>query len=148
MAVYTYDSPFVVVVHTDSYTGNFEREFCAYVTGVVGDCGKGQNLANEYREDEGKDYYDFWDSLDQVPDDNGCCRPVSLDTNSFEGNSLLIFFQSDPTVPGEGCGPETEFNIIQRRAPLYFQEHRPSVKLLGIEAFKNEVKRVQTKIAP
>lgn len=148
MAVYTYDSPFLMVVHTDSYTGNFEREFCAYVTGVIGECCKGQALANEYREDEGEDYYDFWDSLDQPADDSGCQRPVSIYMDGTTScNSLVIFFHDDPTMREGGDIRELEIDIIKRRAPQYFAEHRPSVKLLGIEVFKNEVQRVQTKIA-
>jgi hypothetical protein len=139
MAVYSPDSKFLLVVHTNDYTGNFEREFCAYVTGVVGECGKGQNLANEYREDEGEDYHDFWDSLDQVADDNGCRRPVSIYMSINDCKSLVIFFQEDPT--------DVELEIITRRAPLFFTEHWSKGKVLGIELFKNEVVRKTTLIA-
>lgn len=36
------------IIDTDSYSGNFERELCAYVTGHIGDCGTGDTEAEEY----------------------------------------------------------------------------------------------------
>ena len=29
---------YLFVIDTDSYSGNFEREMCAYCTGQIGDC--------------------------------------------------------------------------------------------------------------
>jgi len=55
------------VIDTNMYSGNFERELCAYITGVVGDCEVGTNKI-EFNEIDG---------VMQVADDHGCERPVA-----------------------------------------------------------------------
>jgi hypothetical protein len=37
------------VVDTDTYAGNFEREMCAYITGQVGECEVGEEIAKAAR---------------------------------------------------------------------------------------------------
>ena len=66
---------FVLVVDTDSYAGNFERELCAYCTGQLGDCGVGEEWAELYKNEES---YDFEDIVVSAPDEHGCYRPVKL----------------------------------------------------------------------
>lgn len=36
------------IIDTDSYSGNFEREMCAYITGHIGDCLVGFEEAEDY----------------------------------------------------------------------------------------------------
>lgn len=55
---------YLFVIDTDRYAGNFERERCAYVTGQIGDCGVGKENAEIARQ--------------EVPDEHGCARPVSI----------------------------------------------------------------------
>lgn len=100
------DVSHVVVIHTDSYAGNFERRLCAYATGGIGDCEVGE----EYREmfnDEMADCQFFHngemvdftsiadDYLEHVSDD-GCYRPVRIcratDDPKAPSNSVMIFF--------------------------------------------------------
>ena len=38
---------FAVLIKTDSYAGNFEREMCAHVTGHVGECEVGEEFVDE-----------------------------------------------------------------------------------------------------
>lgn len=69
----------IFVVHTDSYSGNFERQLCAYVTGIVGDCDVGSGLADEFLEELGEDNFDIFEALiEQTADENGVCRPCSI----------------------------------------------------------------------
>ena len=40
-----------LIVDTENYAGNFERELVAYATGCYGDCGVGDGEAEDARED-------------------------------------------------------------------------------------------------
>ena len=66
------------VIDTDSYAGNFEREMCAYLTGVVGDCDVGKEFAGLYSKDTGEEEYRFLEYLGRRYDDHGCARPCSI----------------------------------------------------------------------
>lgn len=145
MAVHDFDSPFAIIVSTNDYTGNFEREFCAYVTGAYGECGVGDELAKVFHEEEGEENY-LSDITDQVMDDRGCSRPVSIFDDGDHYNSLIIFLNGEPD-------PE-EWDLIVRRAKQ-FCEKRPDwrsyngsaivpIQLKGIRLIKNEVVRSQT----
>lgn len=45
------DTSYTFVIDTDKYSGNFCREMCAYITGVVGDCGVGQSEQSKFFEE-------------------------------------------------------------------------------------------------
>lgn len=69
----------IFVIDTDTYAGNFERQLCAYITGVIGECEQGDREAEEFR----KEHPDLVEQMEyelirQVPDDHGCRRPVSI----------------------------------------------------------------------
>lgn len=68
----------ILVIDTDKYAGNFERELCAFVTGVLGDCGVGEDFAYMYFEETGEEDSRFLEMVDQRPDEHGCCRPCSI----------------------------------------------------------------------
>lgn len=73
--------PFVFVIDTDKYAGNFEREMCAFVTGHIGECGIGQEsqkLFFKKFEIEDSEQGPFFEKVLDVPDDHGCHRPVSI----------------------------------------------------------------------
>jgi len=90
---------FGFVVETDSYTGNFEREMCAYMTGRVGEC----EVGNEFVEEHIKNKFN---NVVDIPDDNGCYRPVSVLSGDEQfnvnienaSNALVIYFSSKPTT--------------------------------------------------
>jgi len=62
-----------VIVDTNKYAGNFEREMCAYATGQVGECGVGSEEV-----DENMPHAKWWDDHVIDQDDEGCYRPVAL----------------------------------------------------------------------
>ena len=62
---------YVFVVDTDSYSGNFEREMTAHLTGHVGECEVGADLVDENIER-------IFSNITQVSDDNGCWRPCEI----------------------------------------------------------------------
>jgi hypothetical protein len=64
------------VIDTDTYSGNFERQLCAYITGCVGECGAGKDIADFVKKQPGiKDIQRF--TMDE-PDKSGCYRPVKI----------------------------------------------------------------------
>lgn len=78
------------VVDTDSYTGNFEREMCAYMTGAVSGC-KGEKCASSYIKKHKKQA-----NVRFVPDDDGSFRPVNIfDRGNSKYESFIIFFGSE-----------------------------------------------------
>ncbi len=42
-------NPYLFVIDTDTYAGNFEREMCAYVTGQIGECEVSRLMENAGR---------------------------------------------------------------------------------------------------
>ena len=69
----------IFVVHTDSYSGNFERDLCAYITGQIGECGVGDDMARDFIEDEGDETAElFGEIVNQVQDENGIWRPCEI----------------------------------------------------------------------
>lgn len=80
--------PIMMVIHTNLYAGNFEREMCAYVTGSIGECGVGDEMLEVVldelmetglTEEQAQEQIDEWAELtSQQPDENGCERPCSI----------------------------------------------------------------------
>lgn len=74
--------PLAFVIDTDTYAGNFERHLVAYMTGCVGECGVGQECAEQYH----REVADVQAGVDEdlvmhVADENGCHRPASIYSN-------------------------------------------------------------------
>jgi hypothetical protein len=70
---------YMFVVDTDIYSGNFEREMCAYMTGMVGQCEVGEELAEVAKEELGPEKVEFFESeVCQMYDENGVSRPVTI----------------------------------------------------------------------
>ena len=82
----------IFIVETEDYSGNFERDMVAYMTGHVGQCGVGSKLADLARsewaavfeddEDEDRDYEDD-EAIFGLPvplqfDGEGCSRPATI----------------------------------------------------------------------
>lgn len=86
----------IFIVDTEQYAGNFERDMCAFMTGMIGECGVGVEEARLFYEqrglvEEGFDwkgvnlqcsYEDFKnpfsDFITTRGDEHGCQRPTSL----------------------------------------------------------------------
>jgi hypothetical protein len=72
--------PYILVVDTNTYTGNFEREMTAYVTGIVGECGKGAAEADAFEDEVFDKHLAFTvaELIMQVPDEHCRERPCSV----------------------------------------------------------------------
>jgi len=82
-----------IVIKTNQYAGNFERELCAHLTGIIGECEVGEEYVDEAITEI------FEESVAQMADDNGCRRPVSLGSQNegASGQDVVIYFDYEPT---------------------------------------------------
>lgn len=86
--------PFVFVIDTDSYSGNFEREMCAYITGQIGECEVGKEQAQVSKKELLKDHHQWFESYVAQVSDNGCYRPCDV----WDTQGVAIFFSEKPTA--------------------------------------------------
>ncbi len=138
---------FGFIVKTDAYTGNFEREMCAYMTGQIGECEVGKS----YVDQEEKPSLDkLFHNILFLPDEHGCCRPVSMLAGDLYFNlkipheeqidSLVIYFNDEPTAE--------QIEVLKKKAyefPQVWEENRQVyvkhsrlVKILGFIIVENE----------
>ena len=68
-------SPYVFIIDTDHYAGNFERQMCAYLTGRVGECGVGYECQEMFEQECQTSFHD--DVTDQA-DEHGVRRPCTM----------------------------------------------------------------------
>jgi len=113
---------YAIVIKTNQYAGNFERELCAYLTGIIGECEVGEEYVDETITEI------FEESVSQVADDNGCFRPVGLGSQNegASGQDVVIYFDTEPT--------KEQVQIIKERLITF--EHARWIKGLefkGIE---------------
>lgn len=149
MAVDKFEAPYGLVFNFNCYTGGFERPFCAYVVGAVGECEVGRQMRDLYEEDhpKGTEFYDLSDRTRHEPDDHGCHRPVSIyhdvEVDKASYHSVIIFFDTLPE--------EDEIQMIMARA-RDFAQNRPDwrsylgekkpLTLFGAKLISNKVTRV------
>ena len=132
----------ILLIHTDKYAGNFEREMCGYVTGMYGECGVGEEEALVFQEDmsdKGLDPDMFDDIIAQEVDDNGCHRPASIWNGKDETGykTVAIFFDEMPDAD--------QTIIIRDRAHEYGAQNKIKIKKLSI--VKRKVTVVETETA-
>lgn len=84
------------IIDTEEYSGNFEREMCAFCTGQVGECGVGQKEADVFKEECPEWIEIFDDIVGSEPDDHGCYRPVSIYTTPGFFNDGMGGHYRDP----------------------------------------------------
>lgn len=67
----------VIVIDTEQYAGNFERQLCAFITGQYGECGVGSDIAD--RALPGIQHFQWWkENIAQESDDNDVYRPALI----------------------------------------------------------------------
>lgn len=71
---------YIFIVDTDAYSGNFERELTAYITGQYGDCGVGSESADDFVEKFPVEAELFENIIAQEPDSEHpeTLRPCSI----------------------------------------------------------------------
>ena len=150
---------YLFIIDTDTYAGDFERAMCAYVTGQIGDCGVGEENAELAKQEIPEVIAQLENLIEQVPDEHGCRRPVSIFPNPRYGNdghgnyalltdenreqfrwpayySVAIFFHSIPNSELLDVMKERTRNITQKGVGLKGYE-----QIVGIEGFEFLVQR-------
>jgi len=77
---------YILVIDTDRYAGNFERQLVAFMTGEVGECGVGDEAAQRFAEDVPAPPFGP-DLIAHEPDEHGCCRPASIWVSPYYWNN-------------------------------------------------------------
>ena len=113
------ESCWIAVITTNKYAGNFEREICAYCTGVIGDCGVGEKIAEAFPYNKDK----WEDKMLQSPDEHGCYRPVSI-WGAPKYNDVAMFFYKRPS--------KSELNIIRLRAKEFAANNKLEILSFGL----------------
>jgi hypothetical protein len=115
-----------VVLATNQYAGNFERQLTAYCTGRTGECGVGEDLVPLFladlhmtEDDFGTVKDPFWDAIVSLPDEHGCARPCSIYRGKNNYNDLVIYF-SEPAT-------KEQVAVIASRAKAYADDERIAI---------------------
>ena len=118
---------YALVIRTDSYAGNFEREMCAYVTGHVGECEVGKKYVNAIITPK-------WDELIVEKSIDGCYRPVSLggceSTPGYSSKDVVIWLNDEPLdwLLTEAKERALAFNEFDKTV----NEYHKDIKVLGV----------------
>jgi len=136
-----------VVISTNKYAGNFERNMCGYVTGRYGDCGVGEEMAEIYINEHTFVKNELFCDVVSMPDDHGCCRPTSIWDMNDRYKSLIIFFD---------CNPGEELIMYMKERAIKFGStpnlYNPNgyadqtgIEILGITLIERTIKDKFTK---
>jgi len=113
------DNKWIFVIDTNDYAGNFERDMCAYITGVIGECGVGEEFAELYLKETGEEESRFVELIESRPGNHGCNRPCRIwrsKDNPKVYNSVAIFFYNEPT--------KHEIEFMEKRAMQFVEAKR------------------------
>lgn len=94
---------YTLLINTNSYAGNFEREMTAYCTGVIGECEVGEELIESFNNEIASKFNiqsdHFEDILEQRSDEDGCYRPCQIEkSETGDYNTVGINFINEPTT--------------------------------------------------
>ena len=144
MANTSADVPYIVLVNTNMYAGNFERAMTAYCTGAVGECGVGHKEAKLFEEEVDQEIQDlFEDALEHAADDRGCYRPCTMwDTsNKNDWHDVAMFFSDEPI--------HEMLEVIKNRAVEFSKEggYNGKMKINSVTLIKRTVTTVDKVIS-
>jgi hypothetical protein len=129
---------YIFIIDTNEYAGNFERELCAYITGHVGECGVGSEMAHIFTEEEGESFDIFGESVLSISSEHGCARPTSIwENKNGKYDSVAIFFCKKPT--------KKQIDLMKKRTQKFIDEiknpytRKPNFsKILGFRLLTEE----------
>jgi hypothetical protein len=98
---------YLLIVDTNLYAGNFEREMTAFATGVLGECQVGDEMLEDFFEGAAAFGYDvdpddmnavspFEGLMAQKGDGEGCNRPCAISLKDGEYNSVEMYMDQRP----------------------------------------------------
>lgn len=134
---------YIFVVDTNSYAGNFNREMCAYMTGMWDNETHGGEQAEIFESEVGFDA--FSELVNPQVDEYGLLSPQRLEQTppSNKYNSVGIFLNDVPSQP--------EIELLKSRAKKFAKEgmifDRP-VKNLRVKGFRLLTEEITTTTTP
>lgn len=136
----------VVAIDTDQYSGNFEREMCAFVTGQIGECGVGKQFVDGAQEElseiplntvDGESIKTIHDWIDchiaMEMDDRRCERPASIWPTPGRVNNGRGRHFNESELKKESCWAGTHWPAYESVA-IFFDEVPPKEVLDVIAA--------------
>lgn len=132
-----------LVIKTNEYAGNFERELCAHCTGQIGECGVGEEYIT--KENQKK----FQNIVINRSGEDGCPRPceIWLSDDGASYTSVIIYFEDKPS--------QKSIDIIKSRSNTfvdavkekdkYMSKNLAKFKILGFKLieFKSEETEIE-----
>ena len=164
--------PVIFVIDTNSYSGNFEREMTAYITGQVGECEVGEELADVFREEMGSNTI-LDDMCCDVPNEDDHRAPCGIwPTPNRYNDGYGRHFDGDPQLPQQGrheayesvaiflnkVPTEEQISIMKERAMAFcahaWQQHgrmsefyQAEIIVLGFRLITREVTIIETDVS-
>lgn len=132
-----------LIVNTNCYAGNFEREYCAFVTGALGECEVGEKQADAYREwlGENVDLFEE-DVVTQSQDDRGCWRPVAI----YNDEGVDEEFYHSLEIGLEEPLSDDQIKVIQERSRMFMEEN-PTIEIRKFRVESEEIVVTRTPVA-
>jgi hypothetical protein len=124
------------IIDTDQYSGNFEREMCAYLTGQIGECGVGCEYA-ELFEKEVSDKISFNNVISILDDEDSCRRPCKIEINPNWFNTGMGAFYKNKDFDEEKIRKEYADQVFNYEDILINQKKIIKEKLLKGEKYSN-----------
>lgn len=126
-----------LLVKTNSYAGNFEREMCAYMVGHSGECGVG----SEFIEDEVAKRFE--DKISGENDEHGCYRPVKL---SDDNNKNFIIFLEKKLSKEDLLFLKGRAEQFEKERPYEYLDKSFKFKGLEMQKISTTTKTIITKV--
>jgi len=83
------------IIDTDKYSGNFERQMCAYITGQVGSCGVGKEIATYARKELKIEIERLNGLIGSELNEDGVYRPAKIyPTPNIYNNGMGFHFKA------------------------------------------------------
>lgn len=138
------------IVKTDKYTGNFERQLCAYITGQIGECEVGDKQAKDFKDEYGEEICSMFEEIIQnKADEHGCYRPCNIrqthpeadnyvhETYEYNGNTYNSVCHNDMEIYFYNKPTQEMIDIMKKRAYEYGK--MKNIKIYGFELQKEIV---------
>ncbi|HMC00498.1 MAG TPA: hypothetical protein VKN14_05620 [Flavobacteriaceae bacterium] len=124
---------FILIIDTNSYAGNFERQITAFCTGMVGEYGIGDDYAKMFKEAHPDYVEEFLDIVTQWPDDHGCPTAIWRTKKGGKYNSVAIFFDKKPS--------KKQLEFIKNQALKFssMSKYKGPSKILGLRLIKPKI---------
>lgn len=130
-----------VLIHTNAYAGNFERELVAFITGLIGECGVGEEEAKIARDKLHENVRQwFTDNVVYENDGEGVWRPAILAANpNYWGDGYSNVFPHDVDIHAAAVGRKLAAYKKRRKEDLLKYHHSEEyikAKAAEIDAYK------------